>query len=83
VVLFKVARFKEAVNGGYNMTLKVEGMTCGHCQKAVKEALEGVPGAQNVEVDLKAGVAKVDGVSDPKLLIEAVVEEGYQASVAN
>ncbi len=65
------------------MTLKVEGMTCGHCQKAVKEALENIPGAQNVEVDLKTGTAKVDGVMDAKLLIEAVVEEGYGASVAN
>jgi copper chaperone len=64
------------------MTLRVEGMTCGHCQKAVKEALEQVPGAQNVEVDLKAGLAKVDGVSDANLLINAVVEEGYQAEVA-
>jgi copper chaperone len=65
------------------MLLKVEGMTCGHCQKAVKEALEHVPGAQNVEVDLKTGVAKIDGVLDANLLIEAVVEEGYQASVTN
>jgi copper chaperone len=64
------------------MTLKVEGMTCGHCQKVVKEALEQIPGAQNVEVDLRAGLAKVDGVLDTDLLIEAVVEEGYQASVA-
>ncbi len=65
------------------MTLKVEGMTCGHCQKAVQGALEGVPGAQNVQVDLQTGLAKVDGVLDSSLLIEAVVEEGYQASVAN
>lgn len=64
------------------MTLKVEGMTCGHCQKAVKEALEQVPGAQHVEVDLKTGLAKVDGILDANLLIEAIVEEGYQASVA-
>ncbi|MGL4611497.1 MAG: CopZ family metallochaperone [Trueperaceae bacterium] len=64
------------------MTLKVEGMTCGHCQKAVKEALEQVPGAQNVEVDLKTGMAKVEGASNVNMLIEAVVEEGYQASVA-
>jgi copper chaperone len=65
------------------MTLKVEGMTCGHCQKAVKEALEQVPGAQNVQVDLQKGLATVEGVINPEPLIEAVVEEGYQASVAN
>jgi copper chaperone len=65
------------------MTLKVEGMSCGHCQKAVQEALVRVPGAQNVRVDLQTGLAKVDGVLDANLLIEAVVEEGYQARVAN
>jgi copper chaperone len=63
-------------------TLKVEGMTCGHCQKAVKEALERL-GAQNVEVDLKTGLATLEGNPNTEQLIAAVIEEGYQASVAN
>ena len=28
--------------------LKVEGMTCGHCEKAVEKALAAVPGVQRV-----------------------------------
>jgi copper chaperone len=60
-------------------TLKVEGMTCGHCQKAVKEALER-QGAQNVHVDLQKGLATVEGNINPEHLIAAVIEEGYQAS---
>jgi copper chaperone len=63
------------------MTLKVEGMTCGHCQRAVKEALER-QGAQNVHVDLQSGLATVEGQVNPKQLIAAVIEEGYQARVA-
>ncbi|GHV08593.1 copper chaperone CopZ [Campylobacterota bacterium] len=35
-----------------NTTLKVDGMSCQHCVKAVNEAL--APLAQNVVVDLKA-----------------------------
>jgi copper chaperone len=62
-------------------TLKVEGMSCGHCQKAVKEALER-QGAQNVQVDLQSGLATVEGQVNPEQLIAAVVEEGYQARVA-
>ncbi|HHO55474.1 MAG TPA: copper chaperone [Trueperaceae bacterium] len=63
------------------MTLKVEGMTCGHCKMAVKEALESVDGSENVSVDLEAGLATVDGNVDPQLLIAAVAEEGYKASL--
>ena len=61
-------------------TLTVKGMTCGHCQKAVKEALEGVPGTQSVLVDLAAGAAQVEGDADVNALIAAVEEEGYSAS---
>jgi len=63
------------------ITLKVEGMTCGHCKMAVKEALEGVDGSQNVNVDLDAGLATIEGDVDPQLLIAAVAEEGYKASL--
>lgn len=35
--------------------LKVEGMHCQNCVKAVKEALEALPGAKGVEVNLEKG----------------------------
>ncbi len=62
--------------------LKIEGMTCGHCRKAVQEALEGVPGTSNVQVDLEAGRAQVGGTADAATLIAAVEAEGYRASPA-
>lgn len=61
-------------------TLTVKGMTCGHCQKAVKAALESVPGAETVLVDLEAGAAQVEGNADISALIAAVEEEGYSAT---
>lgn len=60
------------------ITLKVEGMSCGHCQKAVKEALER-QGAQHVQVDLQTGLATAEGQVSAEELIAAIVEEGYQA----
>ena len=63
--------------------LNVEGMTCGHCQSAVKDALESVDGVQNAEVDLQNGLATVQGDADPERLIAAVEEEGYRASTAS
>ena len=60
--------------------LKVEGMTCGHCQSSVKRALESVEGVQGAEVNLEDGTARVEGDADPAKLVAAVQEEGYQAS---
>jgi copper chaperone len=64
------------------ITLKVEGMSRGHCQKAVSEALKNASGSDKVSVDLSTGIAKVEADADVSKLIAAVQEEGYQASVA-
>ena len=61
--------------------LTVNGMTCGHCETAVKNALKSVPGVQEVRVDLRGGTASVQGEADPQALIAAVTEEGYGAQV--
>ena len=63
--------------------LNITGMTCDHCQHAVKGALESVEGVQNANVDLATGTAKVEGNADLNTLIAAVEEEGYQAVPAN
>lgn len=60
--------------------LKITGMTCGHCQKAVREALESVAGVKSAEVDLASGLAVIQGNADVGALLHAVEEEGYQAS---
>lgn len=61
--------------------LKVEGMSCGHCKMTVEKALKNVPGVEKVEVFLDQGRAVVQGQAPISQLIEAVEEEGYQASV--
>lgn len=63
-------------------TLKVSGMTCGHCVKAVKEALEGVEGVRSADVDLQAQRARVEydeGRTSTRDLVGAVMDEGYTA----
>ena len=63
--------------------LKIEGMSCQHCVKAVDTALSDVPGVDRVvAVRLDEGEAEVEGTSDTKALIAAVEEEGYEARVA-
>lgn len=62
--------------------LKIQGMTCMHCVAAVKKALAGVDGVDEVvDVSLENGSAEVRGQADTEALIAAVKASGYQASV--
>lgn len=61
--------------------LKIEGMSCDHCKKAVAEALQRVAGVTRVDVDLEAGSATVTydpGQASEKAMHEAVEEAGYE-----
>ena len=63
-------------------TLKVDGMTCGHCVQAVTKALKGTEGVSDAQVDLQAGRAQVEydeSRTEPRALAKAVTEEGYTA----
>ncbi len=63
--------------------LKVTGMTCGHCEMAVKKALAAVPGVERVvSVDRAQQEAVVEGAPDVSALVAAIEEEGYQAEAA-
>ncbi len=65
------------------ITLRVDGMTCGHCVQHVTEALEAVAGVSSVKVSLadKNAVVVGEGLT-VEGLIGAVREEGYEALVA-
>lgn len=65
-----------------NQVLSVIGMTCGHCRSAVESAIREVPGVTSVQVNLDHGTAKVEGDADHKLLISAVEEAGYEATLS-
>jgi Cu2+-exporting ATPase len=40
-------------------TMKIEGMMCGHCEAAVKKALEALPQVQEAVVSHETGTAEV------------------------
>lgn len=61
--------------------LKITGMTCEHCVRAVTKALKSVPGVTDAEVTLQPGSAVVQGEVAPADLISAVTGEGYAAEV--
>jgi copper chaperone len=62
-------------------TLKVEGMSCDHCVKAVTNALSGMSGVADVVVSLKDKTASFK--FDPALasiedIAKAITEEGFE-----
>ena len=62
--------------------LEIDGMTCGHCVRAVKNALEAVPGVESADVVLTPGRATVMHEGIPGALVAAVQDEGYEAREA-
>lgn len=63
------------------VTLHIEGMTCGHCLKAVQRALQGIPGATVQTVQMGRAVIETapDGPSG-SALAELVTDAGYRAT---
>ena len=63
--------------------LKVSGMTCEHCEKAVERALSGVAGVDKVVVvNREHNEAVVEGQAEAAALLAAVRDEGYEAELA-
>lgn len=58
--------------------LTLDGLSCGHCVKRVKEALEQREDVQQAEVSLNE--ARVTGDASAEALIATVEQAGYQAS---
>ncbi|MFJ8263713.1 copper chaperone CopZ [Rummeliibacillus sp. NPDC094406] len=60
--------------------LKVEGMSCGHCVKAVENGVGELNGVETVNVNLEQGLVDV-AFDDLKVttenIKEAIEEEGY------
>ena len=62
--------------------LKVSGMTCEHCERAVTNALTHVTGVDKVvSVNRENDEAIVEGAADTEALLAAVREEGYEVEL--
>ena len=60
----------------------VQGMTCGHCVKAVTRAVQEQDAAAKIEIDLAARQVRVQSELAPEQILTAVRDEGYQAELA-
>ncbi|CAI8877947.1 MULTISPECIES: heavy-metal-associated domain-containing protein [Pseudomonas] len=60
----------------------VEGMTCGHCVRAVTQAVQSQDPAASVKVDLAAKEVGVESRLSAEEVISLISEEGYSAKLA-
>ncbi len=58
--------------------LMIGGMSCEHCVRAVKQAIEKIDGVKSVKVNLKKGNAVIKGENiNIEAVKKAVAEAGY------
>jgi copper chaperone len=60
-----------------NQTFTVTGMTCGHCERAVKNAVQQLDPQARVSIDRAANRVEVDSTQPREVLAKAIAEEGY------
>lgn len=64
-------------------TLKVEGMTCGNCVKAVEGSLNKMPGVNSANVNLELGSVDIDydtSVVGLRKITEVIEDQGFDVT---
>ncbi len=63
-----------------NQIFTVEGMTCGHCEKAVTKALLALDAQAEVVIDRTQNRVQVVSEKPREALAQAIADEGYRVS---
>jgi copper chaperone len=61
-------------------SFQVQGMTCGHCEMAVKKAIARLDAEAKVEIDRNANKVSVHSTKTREDIAQAIAEEGYQVA---
>lgn len=65
------------------VTLNVQGMSCGHCVKAVEGSVGALEGVSNVKVHLENGTVDVEYNAEAvtlETIKETIDDQGYDAN---
>ncbi|MBL0918740.1 MAG: heavy-metal-associated domain-containing protein [Hydrogenophaga sp.] len=63
-----------------NQIFTVQGMTCGHCERAVTTAIKQLDPQAEVRIDRPQNRVEVDSQQARDKIAEAIREEGYAVS---
>lgn len=64
------------------ITLKLDGLHCGHCVKSVENALKALPTVISVQVDLATQTAVVESAESIQTLVDTIFDLGFEAKEA-
>lgn len=64
------------------MKFTVEGMTCGHCVRAITRAVQALDPAAQVAVDLETKSVAVEADLPAERVAAAIAAEGYTVNAA-
>jgi copper chaperone len=60
-----------------NQIFNVQGMTCGHCEKSVVQAIKQLDPQAEVRADRTQNLVEVTSTQPREALAKAIAEEGY------
>lgn len=60
----------------------VTGMTCGHCEKAVMQAIRSIDPQAQIKIDRTQDRVEVESSQSREILARAIAEEGYQVQAS-
>jgi copper chaperone len=63
-----------------NQIFDVKGMTCGHCEKAVTQAVQAVDPQARISIDRPSGKVEVQTSEAREAIARAIAEEGYEVA---
>lgn len=62
--------------------LTVSGMSCGHCERAITQALLQLDPQAKVHIDRLRSIVRVDSSQPRDRVVQAITEEGYAVAPA-
>jgi copper chaperone len=63
-----------------NQSFTVTGMTCGHCERAVKNAVQQLDPQAQVSINRATNRVDIDSTQTREALAKAIAEEGYDVA---
>lgn len=62
------------------LEVKVSGMSCNHCVKAITEALQELHEGAEIQVDLSSGTVRVGSPLDSEAVSAAIEDAGFEVT---
>ncbi|WP_409526264.1 heavy-metal-associated domain-containing protein [Nitrincola sp. MINF-07-Sa-05] len=62
------------------LEVNVSGMSCGHCVKAITQAVQELSNEAVVDIDLSSGKVSIAGLSDAAAISHAIEEAGFEVT---